>query len=34
MLVQFDLDGSGSVDIEIVLQDLAGQALALGNFVL
>jgi len=33
MLVQFDLDGNGSSDMEIILQGLAGQTLTSGSFL-
>jgi len=33
MLVQFDLDGNGSSDMEIILQGLAGQTLSASDFL-
>ncbi|MFM5894358.1 MAG: hypothetical protein ACKOQM_07995 [Novosphingobium sp.] len=33
MLVQFDLDGNGTSDMEIVLQGLAGQTLSVNDFL-
>jgi len=33
MLVQFDLDGNGSSDMEIILQGLAGQTLSASDFM-